>query len=98
MIRKLATVLSGAEERFAEETARLEFYLKVRTTPGWKIELRTVSLHTNNVCCEDDFFSGIADFETTPCRRVETFQPLPGPECVACVCNSHYVRATSLAM
>ena len=44
-------------------------YLKRRTTPGWKNELRTVSPHANNVSCEEDFFGGIADFETTPLRR-----------------------------
>ena len=56
-------------------TARLEFHPKIRTTPAWKNELRTVS----HVCLEDDFFGGIADFETTPRLRVETFQPLPWP-------------------
>ena len=48
---------------------------KIRTTPGWKNELRTVSPHANSVCCENDFFGGIADFKTTPLRRLETFQP-----------------------
>ena len=71
--------------------ARLEFYLKIRTTPGWKIELRTVSLHANNICCEDDFFSGIADFETTPRRWVEIFQPLPRPG-MRCVRVQHRHR------
>ena len=51
-------------------------FLKIRTTPGWKLNSE---LHANSVCCEDDFFSGIADFETTPRQRVETFQPLPRP-------------------
>ena len=69
----------GCRRTVCRRTARLEFHLKIRTTPGWKIELRTVSLHANNVCCEADFFSGIADFETTPRRRVETFQPGPSP-------------------
>ena len=58
---------------------RLEFHLKIRTTPGWKNELRTVSSHANSVCCEDDFFGGIADSETTPLRRFERFQPHSPP-------------------
>ena len=97
------TVLSGAEERFAEERPGWNFRYKNKNDPGWKIELRTVSLHGNNVCCEDDFFSGIADFETTPRRRVETFQPLPRPS-MCCVRVKHRYRvvyrvgATSLAM
>ena len=60
-------------------------------TPGWKIELRPVSQDANNVCCEDDFFSAIADFETTPYRRVETFQPLPWPG-MRCVRVQHRYR------
>ena len=48
-------------------------FLKIRTTRAGKL---SSELHANNVCCEDDFFSGIADFETTPRRRVETFQPV----------------------
>ena len=67
-----------------------------------KIELRTVSRHAN-VCCEDDFFSGIADFETTPRAHVDGLNRSPGrgPACVACVCNidiEHCVCAARLAM
>ena len=57
---------------------------KIRTTPGWKNELRTVSPHANSVCCENDFFGGIADLKTTPLRQLETFQP-----------HSPHVHATS---
>ena len=32
-------------------------------------------LWTNSFCCEDDFYYVIADFETTPLRRFEIFQP-----------------------
>ena len=42
---------------------------KKKNDPGWKNELRTVSPHVNSVSCEDAFFGGIADFETTPLRR-----------------------------
>ena len=59
----------GCRRTVCRRTARLEFHLKRRTTPGWKNELRTVSPHANSVSCEDDFFGGIADFETTPLRR-----------------------------
>ena len=59
----------GCRRTVCRRTARLEFHLKIRTTPGWKNELRTVSPHANSVSCEDDFFGGIADFETTPLRR-----------------------------
>ena len=58
----------GCRRTVCRRTARLEFHLKKRTTPGWKNESRTVSPHANSVCCEDDFFGGIADFETTPLR------------------------------
>ena len=63
----------GCRRTVCRRTTGLEFYLKIRTTPGCKIELRTVSLHANNVL-------------------------FPGPACVACMCNIHYVRATSVAM
>ena len=65
----------GYRRTVCRRTARLEFHLNIRTTTGWKNELRTVSPHAKSVCCEDDFFGGIADFETTPLRRFETFQP-----------------------
>ena len=90
----------GCRRTVCQRTAKVEFYLKIRTTPGWKIEFRTVSLHANNVCCEDDFSNGIADFETTPRRRVERFQPLQWSG-VGCVCNidiNYRVRAISIAM
>ena len=54
----------GYRRTVCRRTARLEFHLKRRTTPGWKNELRTVSPHAKSVSCEDDFFGGIADFET----------------------------------
>ena len=59
----------GCRRTVCGRTARLEFHLNWRTTPGWKNELRTVSPRANSVCCEDDFFGSIADFETTPLRR-----------------------------
>ena len=65
----------GCRRTVCRRTARLEFHLNIRTTTGWKNELRTVSPHAKSVCCEDDFFGGIADFETTPLRRFETFPP-----------------------
>ena len=52
---------------------------KNKNAPDWKNELRTVSPHAKSVCCEDDFFGGIADFETTPLGRFETFQPHSPP-------------------
>ena len=65
----------GCRRTVCRRTARLEFHLKIRTTPGWKNELRTISPHANSVCCEDGFFGAIADFKTTPFRRFKTFQP-----------------------
>ena len=64
----------GCRRTVCRRTARLEFHLRIRTTPGWKNELRTVSPHANSVSCEDDFFGGIADFDTTPLQQFETFQ------------------------
>ena len=61
----------GCRRTVCRRTARLEFHLKIRTTPGWKNELRAVY----SFCCEDDFFNGIANFETTPRRHFEIFQP-----------------------
>ena len=69
----------GCRRTVCRRTARLEFHLKIRTTTGWKNELRTVSPQAKSVCCEDDFFGGIADFETIPLRLFETFQPHSPP-------------------
>ena len=69
----------GCRRTVCRRTARLEFHLKIRTTPGWKNELRAVSPHANSFCCEDDCFYVIADFETTPLRRFEIFQPHSPP-------------------
>ena len=71
----------GCRRTVCRRTARLEFHLKIRTTPGWKNELRTISPHANSVCCEDYFFGVIADFKTTPFRRFKTFQPHPPHVC-----------------
>ena len=76
LLSSLATVLSGAEERFAEERPGWNFSKNRERPRAGKL---SSELHANSVCCEDDFFSGIAEFETTPRRRVETFQPLPRP-------------------
>ena len=57
----------GCRRTVCRRTARLEFHL------------RTVSPHAKSVCCEDDFFGGIADFEMFPLRRFETFQPHSPP-------------------
>ena len=40
----------GCRRTVCRRTAGLEFQLKIRTTPGWKNELRTVSPRTNSVC------------------------------------------------
>ena len=52
---------------------------KNKNYPRLENELRAVSPHANSFCCEDDFFYVIADFETTPLRRFEIFQPHSPP-------------------
>ena len=63
----------GCRRTVCRRTARLEFHLKIRTTQAGKW-VKNRSPHTKSVCCEDDLFGGIADFETTPLWRFETFQ------------------------
>ena len=72
------TVLSGSEE-WLSKNGPAGISSKNKNDPRLENELRTVSPHANNVRYENDFFGGIADFETTPLQRVETIQPLPRP-------------------
>ena len=68
---KLSYSTVGCRRTVCQRTARLEFCLKIRTTPGWENEFRTVSPHANSVCCEDYFFGGIPDFRTDSASTVQ---------------------------
>ena len=72
--KKVQCTCCRGRRTVCQRTAR-RISLRSENVPGLKNELRTASPHANSVCCKDGFFGGNADFETTPLRPFETFQP-----------------------
>ena len=62
-------------------TARLKFHLKIRTTPDWKNELRTVQQTQGTFAVETTSSAAL------PTSKRLHFSRFPGPACHACVCK-----------